>query len=575
MDIIKTGIGLTKTIKNVSRLREIVSVFAQHGFDEIIIKSNLHQKIPGFVLPQKRIKEAIDSYESDDLWYGVGFRLRRAFEQLGPSFIKLGQLLATREDIFHAAFISEMKKLQNAVKNNSENASISIIESSLGKKWSEVFLSIEEKAIATASIGSVYKAILKNGDVVVIKVRKPGIEKLIDTDFEILQWMLIQVEKVSDELKYLGLSRMMNDFHRAIRLELNFTLEANNLERLKANIETIDKDKILKIPKCYREYSSDKILVMEFLDGIAFNQLTKDQINPVVTKNLLTCVQMFMHTLLSDGFFHADLHGGNFFLLENNQIGLIDFGSVGTLSKKNRSSLVGILYSMVNYNFDNLILEFIDVAEYDKIPNIQQLVRSTEEVLSPYIGLSVNQLNFSDLMKTTIGNMAKHQIYLPREWSIIFRAITTLDGVGRSLGLDINVFNFMEEGVEKIIPKLISKDAMTEDMMWMAKDFLQSARIIPKHLSWSLKQWSAQNYAIEIKHEGVSKGLMKVEQGLQFLGICIISSVFLISGVWLLGEQKVINDLRQIPHLTFIFWMIAAVILFFGFWRSFLQNKKD
>ena len=321
MDLIKTGIGIGKTIRNVGRLRDIVSVFARHGFAEFI-SIGVTSKIPDFVLPssQKDIKRELEERGDKSLGKTLGYRLRLCFEELGPAFIKFGQLLGSREDLFDKGFIEEMHLLRDKVKPVSLKISIKTIEESLGKKFSEVFESIDEKPVGTASIGVVYKAKLLTGEDVVVKVRRPKISKEISRDFSILSFLANQVEKASEELRYLGLSRLVHDFAISLQNELNFNIEAMSCTRLKSNLERHDKDNLFHLPKIYEEYTSEKIMVMEHLKGTPFSDKKIQESIEVLRPKLDTAVLMFMKTFLQDGFFHADLHGGNFFYLENGQM---------------------------------------------------------------------------------------------------------------------------------------------------------------------------------------------------------------------------------------------------------------
>src|SRR5690606_1961439 len=242
MDIIKTGIGISKTIKNVSRFREILSVLGRNGFSELIVKSGLDKVIPGFVLPARVSELKREDLTNDEWWEIFGQQLRLSFEELGPSFIKLGQLMATREDILDPALIKELKLLQNKVKGIPFDVAKKVIEENLGRNLSDVFSDIDEKAIGTASIGVVYKATLHDGQKVVVKVRRPHITKNILTDFEILHFIVQKLEKVSGEIKFLGMSKIISDFFKSMHNELNFLVEAQNCERLRKNLEVIDKE---------------------------------------------------------------------------------------------------------------------------------------------------------------------------------------------------------------------------------------------------------------------------------------------------------------------------------------------
>jgi ubiquinone biosynthesis protein len=561
MDIIKTGIGISKTIKNVSRFREILNVLSRHGFAELIIKSGLDKVIPGFVLPSRVSELKSEDLSKEEWWQHFGEQLRKSFEELGPSFIKLGQLLATREDLLEPSVIKELKLLQDQVKGIPFEVAKKVIEENLGKSISDVFSSIDQVPIGTASIGVVYKAELHNGQKVVVKVRRPNISKLILTDFEILIYIINKIERVSSDLRFLGLSKMISDFFKSTQTELNFLIEAQNCERLRKNLETIDTDRYLVVPKVYREYSSQEVLVLEFLDGRPFNQFTSlDDIGHDMVEKLEKSIQLFTHTLLADGFFHADLHGGNFFVMRDRTIGIIDFGLMGTLSKKNRANLIAILYSILTYNFDNLVYEFLDVAEYESVPDHEELIRDIKDAVSPYIGLSVKETNMTELVRNLIRTLGKHELYLPREWFIIFRALMTLDGVGKSIGYDINIFKVLEKDLPGLMSELLSQKNAQEELMWVAKDVINSIRIVPKHLKWFLKEVSRNNYSIELRIRDLDKVSKSINRSFYSLGLSLLACVFVLSGTVFVRNIQV-TALSDVPLLSWIFWGLASYLM--------------
>lgn len=564
MDIIKTGIGLGKTIKNVGRLREIASVFARHGFDEFIAYG-VTSKIPNFALPKasKGIKEELKQREDREWPEVIGYRLRQCFEELGPAFIKFGQLLASREDLFDPAFTDEMAKLRDKVRAIPFSEVKESFEKDLGHATEEVFSYIEDTPIGTASIGVVYRGQLRTGEKVVVKVRRPKIENEIATDFSLLHFMAIQAEKVSDEVRYLGVSRIIKDFTLSLQVELNFNIEAMNAARFKKNLEKHDSKKVFRIPKIYEKYSCETILVMEEMIGVPFSH--KEEILPVldeVQSNLLYGVEIFMKTLLKDGFFHADLHGGNFFYLETGEIGLIDFGLMGALSKKSRKNFIAIIYALTTYNYENLVYEFLDVAEYEEIPDIDHLIQDVKDALAPFVGLTVQQTNFTLVLLTVIKALKKHRLYLPRDWYIVFRSLMTLDGVGRTIDLDLDLLKLFEKDINEIIQDSFSKDDLIEEGIWSAKDIMSSARVFPRHLKWFLKSWSKKGYAFELIHTGHEKGLKSLSSSIVFLGHAFLSAVFFYSGVSLL-EGEVLTW-RDIPLIVWPIWVLSFVLFMIG-----------
>jgi len=565
MDLVKAGKGISRTIRNVGRLQEILRVFARHGFDEFI-SGNVTNLIPNFVLPRshKRITEELENKSEKDWNQVLGFRLRRCLEELGPAFIKFGQLLSTRDDLFHISFIDEMKLLRDKVKPVPLADALPIIEKCIGKKVDEVFQYVNPVALGTASIGVVYEAMLLDGSPVVIKVRRPGIVKEIETDFSILLFLSHQVEKVSAELKYLGISRIVSDFSVTLQRELNFHIEALNAERLKKNLSKHDDQNLFYIPKVYKEFSNDEVLVLERLIGVPFTDeatitKNKDEIVPKLEYG----VQLFLKSFLKDGFFHADLHGGNFFYLDDRRIGIIDFGLMGSLSKKGRHHFIAIIYAITTYNYENLVYEFLDVAEFEGVPDVDMLIRDVREGLTPFIGLSVKQTNFSELLLVVIGTLKKHQIFLPREWYVIFRALMTLDGVGKNLNIDLNIFGILETDISEIIESTLNKDEIIEETLWSARDFSSTLRLFPRHFRWFVRDFAKKGYALEIKNTGFQKELLNLNNGINFIGFAIISSAFIFSGVFLVSNLE-INHWADIPTLAWLCWSMGLIMFALG-----------
>ncbi|MFZ4713080.1 MAG: ABC1 kinase family protein [Bacteriovoracaceae bacterium] len=567
MDLIKTGIGISKTFKNVARLREVVGVLYRNGFTELLSKTNLLEKVPGFVIP-KNVEPTPEEIMNAVWSKQIGYRLRKSFEELGPSFVKIGQLLSTREDIFPPEFIEQMKILQDQAKPFPFLEAKDALEKSFGKKIEEVFKTIDQVPIGMASIGVVYKATLLSGEEVVVKVRRPKIDKIVEQDFELLTFLIKQVEKVSDEIKYLGLSKVLDDFSKSLAYELDFRIEATNAERLKANVSKIDREGLFHLPKIYKELSSENVMVMEFIKGTPFNKITPNhpQIELIYTC-LIKSVHVFVHTLLIDGFFHADLHGGNFFLMEDNKIGIIDFGLMGTLGKKSRENLIAILYSLTSFNYENLVYEFLDVAEYEQIPDIDGLVRDIKDSLVPYVGLSVKDTNFSALLKALVGTLSRHQIYLPREWFIIFRGLIAIDGVGKAINIDLNIYEILNKDIEGLVKNMLSKEAATEEAIWAGRDVINSLRMFPRHMRWFMREWSKRNYAFEIKITGHESAFRHLSASINFLGINVTSGLLIIAGTMLVDRSKGLITIDSVPGISWFFWILSAFLFVNSLWR--------
>lgn len=572
MGIISTGFKISQTIKNISRLREIVTIFARHGFDEFI-PDGVIRRIPGFVLPKatkNKIKEELEKIEESNWTNVIGLRLRICFEELGPAFVKFGQLFASREDIFDEGFINQMKLLRDKVKPLNFDEVRSQVEISLGAKVEVVFEYVEQKPIGTASIGLVYKGKLKNGKEVVLKVRRPGIADLIDTDLSLMHFIAKTAEKVGNEFKYLGLSRILEDFSLSLHNEFNFNLEALNCTRIRKIIDEYNEENIFYIPHIYEEFTAKDLLVMELVEGIPFSDEKKIQQKLGVLEDKLNAsVRIFIKSFLNEGVFHADLHGGNFFFTPDERIALIDFGLVGTLSRSARQNLVAIIYAILNNNYETLVNEFLDVAQYDGIPNVEKLVTDMKSTLSPFVGLTIKQTDFTVVLKLIMRTLREHEIFLPSEWYIVFRALITLDGVGKSLGLDFDIFSFLEEDIGELLQGNFKKDFFMEEAFWLGKDVLGAARIVPRHLRWFIKEWAKNGYALEHKHTGLEKNFDKMANALFFLGFSLFSCVLFIAGLQFINPQTLASlDFSNFPKITYLLWASSMLMFMYGLHRN-------
>jgi len=562
MDLIRTGINLSKAIRNVGRLKEIVSVFAKNGFDEFI-HMGITSAIPNFVLPKsgRKIREEIEGQAESTWGKVIGVRLRKSFEELGPTFIKLGQLLSSREDLFDENFINEMKLLRDKVKEIPFSEVKNEVENAFGKSCEQVFLSVQDRPIGTASIGVAYKAILKNGDEVVLKVRRPNIKKTVQTDFSIMLFLIAQVEKASADIKYLGVSRILKDFAITLNNELNFNVEALSCQRFKESVAKKDKDNILYIPTIFSEYTTERTLVMEFMRGIPFSDARIADHVKEIKEKLEKGVQIFLLTILQDGFFHADLHGGNFFLLESGQIGIIDYGLMGTLGRKSRQNFVAILYALITFNYENLVYEFLDVAEYEQIPDIDILISDVRDALSSYIGLTVQQTNYTEVFQAIMSTLNRHRLFLPRDWFVVFRALITIDGVGKTLNIDFDIFGIVDKDIRGIIKESFDKDVIVEEMVWASRDIIPALRILPRHLRWFIKDLSKKNYAFEVINKGYEKELTGISNSISFLALAFVASIFILGGI-LFAMGKDIHTLRSVPHFSWLLWGLGTLTLF-------------
>ncbi len=325
---------------NINRYREIISVLIKHGFGELVSQANLEKYVDlgKKIFIRKRDKEIIQ--------FTVWERIRMVIEELGPVFVKFGQIMSTRPDFLPPELILELEKLQHSVPHFSFDEVKKIIESEFDKPLNEIFKEFNKEAVASGSIAQVHKAVLFDDKVVAVKVQRPGINKLIESDISIMLHLATLAESYIKDMELLNPISVIKEFEKTIKKEIDFKIEAGFIQRFSNNFK---EDKSVYVPELYRNYSGKKVLTMEFIDGVKISDLYKNpsdkydrvKISDIGTKLILK--QIFEH-----GFFHADPHPGNILVLENNVVCYLDFGMMGFMYDKHQDLLGSIIVGFVN-----------------------------------------------------------------------------------------------------------------------------------------------------------------------------------------------------------------------------------
>src|SRR3990167_444395 len=336
-----------KTYQNIQRLRNVTNVLIKHGFGSLVDQLNLQH----YISLGKRII-TFKKYESEKEVHTIPERLRLAFEELGPTFIKLGQILSSRPDLIPQNFAEEFKKLQDKVPPFSASESKKHIEEELNVKTDEIFSSFNETPTAAASIAQVHNATLLTGERVIVKVQRPGLRQIMDSDISILFYLANLIERYLPHGKLYNPTGIVEEFSRTIRRELNFNLEGSNATKFKRYFEG---DNTVYIPMVFWSYTTNDILTMERIDGIPIHEIKKLE-DAGYNKKLIAKngVNAFLKQILEFGLFYADPHPGNFLIMEGGRIGIVDFGIVGNIDDDMAESLANTFLSMVELDYDKI-----------------------------------------------------------------------------------------------------------------------------------------------------------------------------------------------------------------------------
>ncbi len=527
---------VSRTFKNIGRIKQISSVFAKHGFQELMAKLGLGRFVP------KQYQ-----FSSDENPLTAPERLRQALEELGPTFIKLGQVLSSRSDLLPEPFVRELSKLQDSVTPLPFSVIKESVEKELNASLEDLFFSFSEEPLASASIGQVHEAILNDGKKVVVKVQRPGIDTLIKTDVSVLTGLAMALEKYAPETKVLAPVTCVEEFFQAMSLELDFILEANNILKSRENLKSMPD---IYIPQVYLRLCTHKILVIEHLEGlkldntVALNERGYDR-----TALAETTARAFLKTVLEDGFFHGDLHMGNLFALApsssgagNARVGMIDFGIMGYLTPRSRESLLRIFLALSEEDFETLCLEFAELGSSRGKTDFDAFQRNIQTAVAPFLGLPLGSLNVGKILLDATTVAARHQIRIPREWMLIFKAIYTLEGTCRQLNPAFNPMPLLESHLTPLLKPDYNWNQISKELLFGSRDIQYVAHMLPRQLHWFFKRLAANGYALEMKDAGAEQKLAQQERhslrmsGAVVCGFLLLGSLLSFHLAFLQGE---------------------------------------
>jgi ubiquinone biosynthesis protein len=412
------------TARDLGRLHDIASVLIRYGFSDFVQRmgvSTLLEKA-GKIL---RLKPPAEPSRMD-----TPQRVCRAMQELGPTFIKLGQILATRVDLFPPDWISEFETLQDRIPPLSFAELRQQLEEDLGAPPEEIFTSLDTEALAAASIAQVHKARLADGNDIVLKIRRPGIRAKIEADLRLLSRIADIAEKEIEELRRFHPKLIVREFAHSLRRELDLATEARNMERVAAHFAD---DPNIVIAKVYWQWTSERLNVQSYFEGIPGRDLetieSKGLDRELLAKRGANAV---LKMVLQDGFYHADPHAGNVMYLPENRVAFLDFGMMGRLSETRREQITDLLSAMVNKDVSGVTDTLLDWAG-DATPDVDNLSIEVDAFLDSYHGVPLKQLKLSSMLGDITVIMRNHQLTLPADLTMLFKVFITLEGLGRQL----------------------------------------------------------------------------------------------------------------------------------------------
>lgn len=510
--------------REAQRLRQIINVLVKYGFGWVVEKTGLsHLLSLGRRILRFQERPPLTPAQ----------RLRRVLEELGPSFIKLGQILSTRPDLLPPEFIQELQKLRDEV----EPAPWELVEAFLEKEWGGGWRGVVDipgrEPLASASIAQVYGGVLASGDGVVVKVLRPGIRETVERDIEVMRFMARLVERYLPELRLYHPVDLVEEFAFTIRREMDFTVEAASAEKIRANFRGLS---WVVVPRIYWDLTTSSILVMERVEGVPLDQPQKlDALGVdrrVVAKRL---AMAFLKQVLEDGFFHADPHPSNLLVGEKGELVYVDFGMMGYLDRVMRSSIATLLVNIVKRNYDGIIRVFKKVGVVEETLDERRFKLELMGLLEPYFSRSLEGMPLGDAVNQVIHLSVRYRVRFPPELYLLGRALVLVDSDLRFLDPRLNVIELVAPFALRIMKSRRTPGAMREALEEELEFLKEGVRTLPFQFLQALQRFNRGEVKVTMVHEGLEELVEAMERNSLRLTFTLLFILFVVLGTWTLG----------------------------------------
>jgi len=543
---------ISQKIRDIRRLNQILRILAKHGFGFVIQRLHLEN----YAIGKGIIKNRIFRYfaEPEESMY---VRFRKVLEELGPTFIKLGQLLSVRPDLIPLELCNELSKLQDRVPPFAYEDVRKQIKDSVGSMPEEIFAAFDLTPVAAASLGQVHKAELHTGEHVVVKVQRPGIYQTIKTDLDILYTIAQLADKYMTDIKVLEPITIANEFSKTIMKEIDFTHEAHNIERFRKNFK---ESKTIKIPKVFWDYTKYRMLTMEEIKGVRLNEYLQ-QSHPYEERKAVAAngASAVLQQIFIDGFFHADPHPGNIFVLPDNVAAFVDFGIVGRLDEYTRHAIVTLLIGVSKKNINGIIkaLEHLEAVEEEH--HTRDFKNDLGDFLERYYDIPLKQIEVPTLINQAIDLMTRHKLKIPSQFHVLFKTFATIDGVARQLDPEFNSVIYAKPFVERLIHEKYDPRRILKEIELYSGELLDILKIIPKDTHEILTKIKKGTLKIEFEHQGLSNFIAEMDKSSNRVSFSLVISALII-GSSLIIMANVGPDVSGFPVFGIVGFVIAAIL---------------
>lgn len=551
--------GIFKKEKiSAHRVGHIAKTLVNYGFRSVAENMGIKRRIP--LIPKRGSKIAVE--------YDTHQRTKMVLEELGPTFVKLGQIISTRPDLVGEELSIELSKLQDSVTPFSYAQVEEEFQEEFEKPIAFFFKSFEHTPFASASLAQVHNAVTKDGKSVVVKIQRPNIEETIHQDIQIMHYIAKLAEKHNPDLKKFRSPEIIEEFERSLQKELNFRLEGKNITRFRLIFKD---DPDIMIPEYFEELSTGKILTMSKVPGIPLSEIISGKEVPGINKPKIAkiCVQAYFKQLLDHGFFHADLHPGNIFV-DKNKVGFVDFGMIGWLEQEKIDELSRLFMYLIECDVTNILIQLsaMDlITEENDLPSLREDI---SDLMETYYGLDMKDVNLGKSSTDLMLLLTKHKIKVPKEYTMLSRSLLLVESSAKSLDPNFSAVEIFQPSLLNFAAKKLSPKEIAKSIKKQIFNIESLARTVPKSIRNILRVIESGKIKLEFEHKNLDNFAVKLDKVMNKLVIAIVlGAIIMGSSIAMVASNNL--HIYGLPTLS-VFGFFIALLLGFALVIISLRN---
>ncbi len=543
-------------LRNLGRSREIASVLLNHGFGDLVDRLRLNRYLKwGRLLFFRKPEEAPRRSRAE--------RIRLTLEDLGPTYIKFGQVMSTRPDLIPADVIDELCKLQESVPPFPSEIAIRLIEKELGASVETLFADFEIEPVAAGSLAQVHRARHHDGTLLAVKIRRPAVDKRVESDLALMSELAVLIERHVPESEVFDPVGLVQHFARTIRRELNFAREGRTIDEF---ARLFRNDATLYVPGVCWELTTEAVLTMHFVDGLRMSDRETLENKDLCPREIAANgAHIFMKMAFELGVFHGDPHPGNIRIRPDGSIALLDYGMVGILEEEKREQLVDLFLAITRQDVRTAVNVIQSVGEPYRQLDIPLLRADVRDFVENYYGLPLERLNIGNMLSDFVSILLNHGIRCPSDLMLLIRALVTLEGVGRDLDPQFNLATELAPHVERIVKERYNPKRVTNRLIEESQTLMRLAHTMPRHLGTTLEKLSKNELQVNMHHGGIDHLITELDRSSNRLVIGLVLSALIVASALIIRTGA---EILWFSIPAFVLSSLLGIWLIYGVFRS-------